>query len=81
MTEHAETVSVWLKLVVTLVYEVKNTLRVMVCTPTVNELVVCTVISPFESTVNSVVVRAVTPVAGASVIEYETPPQIESVND
>jgi hypothetical protein len=47
-----------------------------VCAPTVAELVVNTVIRPFESTVNSEVVRATTPVAGVSVIEYETPPQI-----
>ena len=51
------------------------------CAPTVNELVVYAVIRPIESTVNSKVVRAVTPVAGVSVIVYETPPQIESVND
>jgi hypothetical protein len=52
-----------------------------VCTPTVAGFVVYTVIRPLESTVNSVVVRAETPVAGVSVIEYVTPPQIESVND
>ena len=53
----------------------------IVCTPAVNEFVVYTVISPLESTVNSEVVSAVTPVAGVSVIEYETPPHIESVNN
>ena len=48
--------------------------------PTVAELEVDTVIiSPVESIVNSEVVSAVTPVAGVSVIENETPPQIESV--
>ena len=53
-----------------------------VCAPTVPELVVTTVISPLESTVNSEVVRAVTlATAGVSVIVYETPPQIESVYD
>jgi hypothetical protein len=49
--------------------------------PTVPGLVVYTVISPFESTVNSEAVSAVTPDAGVLVIVYETPPQIESVYD
>ena len=49
--------------------------------PIVAESVVVTLISPFEPTYNSDVVRTYTPDAGVSVIEYETPPQIESIDD